>query len=144
LVETSQPSRRRSSKHTFPRGSVCLWARPGSVLGSRAPLHASVSKTATLASLCREVGKRCTLSLSSQWTVARRFSVGISIPCWLRCRHVRPKGHLGQVSHAMPCRRWPRRWTCAFLAQTSFDRAKPHQGSHSWSRSRLGDPHPGL
>jgi hypothetical protein len=32
LVETSQPSCRRSSRHTFPRGSMCLWARPGAVL----------------------------------------------------------------------------------------------------------------
>jgi hypothetical protein len=40
-----------------------------------APLHVIV---------CRETCKWCSLNLSSQWSVARRFRVGILTPCWLR------------------------------------------------------------
>jgi hypothetical protein len=61
----------------------CAWLR--------ATLHASVSWMVTLMSLCREAKcrcKRCTLSLCLLWTIARRFSVGTLIPCWLRWRHV--------------------------------------------------------
>jgi hypothetical protein len=46
---------------------VCAW------LG--APLHVIG---------CRKAGNWCTLNLSSQWSVAWRFRVGILIPCWSR------------------------------------------------------------
>ena len=81
LVETSQPSRRRSSRHTFPRGFVCLWAWLGLCL-AWGPLCTRVS--ATLASLCRVAKcryKRYTLSLSSQLTVAQSFRVATSTTC---------------------------------------------------------------
>ncbi|CAD6248491.1 unnamed protein product [Miscanthus lutarioriparius] len=62
-----------------------------------APLRASVSRTATLASLCKEAGKRCTLSLSSQWTVARRTSL---IPGQPRLRTPRTPVSVRSLRHS--------------------------------------------